>query len=64
MDWHFVVSLLKSILRIVGCIVGFTGSIWGLAFFFLLAEMLGVLEEIEIPKYIRRRNKKRKRQLR
>lgn len=45
---HFVVSILKSGVRILGCVLGVTlQSISIMAIFFLVAEVLGIIEEIE-----------------
>ena len=45
--WHLIVSFIKSAIRITGCVVGMLcESIHLLALFFLLAEVLGVLEEV------------------
>jgi len=44
---HFYISLIKSALRIVGCTaVLLGGSIMYLAALFLLAELLGIAEEL------------------
>lgn len=43
---HFGISLLKSILRIVGCIFMLKRNITIMAWCFLSAEVLGILEEI------------------
>lgn len=44
---HFIVSVTKSGIRIFGCVVClFTKSLTPLAVGFLLAEFLGVLEEV------------------
>lgn len=42
---HFVVSILKSILRLVGCFVALTYLDWGIMLF-AIAELLGIVEEI------------------
>jgi len=45
--WHLVVSNIKSIVRIVGCIIAIiTKRIDILAWWLLFAEILGILEEI------------------
>lgn len=45
--WHFVVSNIKSTVRIIGCIIAIlTKSIGLFATFFLIAEVLGILEEL------------------
>ena len=44
---HFYISLVKSATRIVGCVVAlFTGSIVWLASGLLVAELLGIAEEL------------------
>jgi len=44
---HFYVSLIKSGLRLAGCLVAaYTGSVVALALFFAVAEFLGIAEEI------------------
>tara|TARA_B100000575_G_C23034706_1_gene595631 strand:+ start:733 stop:900 length:168 start_codon:yes stop_codon:yes gene_type:complete len=44
---HFYISLVKSSLRIAGCLVAaYSGSVIALAFFLGLAEVLGIAEEI------------------
>lgn len=44
---HFYISLVKSGLRLVGCLVGaYTGSIALLALIFASAEILGIVEEL------------------
>lgn len=46
--WHLYTSYAKSILRIAGCIVALlTRSVFIPAMYFLIAEILGVLEEIK-----------------
>jgi len=45
---HFVVSILKSGVRILGCVLGIAlQSISVMAVLFLVAEVLGIVEEIE-----------------
>ena len=44
--WHLYISLVKSAIRIVGCIFGLKGSLKGISLMFLMAEGLGVLEEV------------------
>ena len=44
---HFVLSLWKSAIRIVGCFFGVFGMIEVFAGSFLLAEIIGIAEEIE-----------------
>ncbi len=44
---HFYISLVKSIVRIAGCAVClYTGSVVWLASGFLVAELLGIAEEL------------------
>ena len=44
---HFYISLVKSALRIVGCVSVFAGAgIMWLAGAFLIAELLGIAEEL------------------
>jgi len=44
---HFYVSLIKSGLRLAGCLIAaYTGSVVTLALFFAGAEFLGIAEEI------------------
>ena len=44
---HFYISLVKSTLRIIGCAAVLTGAgIMWLAVAFLVAELLGIAEEI------------------
>ena len=44
---HFCISLAKSALRIAGCVLGiFYNSLAILAVFFMVAEILGIAEEI------------------
>ena len=44
---HFYISLIKSATRIAGCVVAlFTGSIVWLASGLLVAELLGIAEEL------------------
>jgi hypothetical protein len=48
-DHHFQVSVVKSALRIIGCliaIVTWEDGIAAMALLFLLAELLGVAEEV------------------
>lgn len=44
---HFYISMLKSVVRIAGCVAVLTGAsiIW-LAIALLLAEVLGIVEEL------------------
>lgn len=44
---HFGISLVKSILRIVGCVFVIQhGNVVNMAWCFLIAEALGILEEV------------------
>jgi len=44
---HFYISLLKSILRIAGCVMAIACSkIMPFVWMFLLAEILGIFEEV------------------
>lgn len=44
---HFYISLVKSAIRIAGCVVALlTGSVMWLAGGFLIAELLGIAEEL------------------
>ena len=44
---HFYISMIKSVVRILGCVVClFTGSVVWLASGLLVAEVLGILEEL------------------
>ncbi len=46
-NWHFYISMIKSFMRILGCVVAlFTGSIIWLASGLLVAELLGIAEEL------------------
>lgn len=46
--WHLWISLIKSILRVIGCIVGIKfNNFIALAGFFMVAEILGIAEEIK-----------------
>lgn len=44
--WHLYISLIKSMMRIIGCVFGLNGSLKGISLMFLIAEGLGVLEEV------------------
>jgi hypothetical protein len=45
--FHFYVSMVKSAVRIAGCVLTLsTGSIFWLAGGFLVAEILGIVEEL------------------
>ena len=46
-DTHFIVSLIKSTVRLLGCFLGIAfQSITAMAFLFLIAEILGIYEEL------------------
>lgn len=45
-DFHFVVSMIKSFLRIIACGFLFVGNYIGAASFFVVAEILGIIEEL------------------
>lgn len=45
--WHLIISDIKSVVRIAGCIGAIvTKSIVVLSVFLLIAEILGILEEV------------------
>ena len=44
---HFYISLVKSAVRITGCVVALATASWGwLALGFLVGEILGIVEEL------------------
>lgn len=46
--WHLIISVLKSAIRILSCVyLIVTGSVLAFAVGFLIAEVLGILEEIK-----------------
>ena len=46
--WHFYTSLIKSLIRAAGCLLAVLSKRWEvMAISFLIAEILGVLEEIK-----------------
>ena len=46
-DSHFVISMVKSTVRLLGCVLGIAlQSITVFASLFLIAELLGIYEEI------------------
>lgn len=46
--WHLYVSIFKSFIRMFGCVLALVLNSWAvIAVFFLVAEMLGVLEELK-----------------
>lgn len=44
--WHLYISLIKSWIRIIGCVVGIKWGFGWLAIMFLVAEVLGIVEEV------------------
>lgn len=44
--WHFIISLFKSIIRILGCVCAIYGYIIFLPVCLLVAEVLGIVEEL------------------
>jgi len=45
--FHFYISLVKSVVRITGCVVALATASWGwLALGFLVGEVLGIVEEL------------------
>lgn len=44
--WHLYTSLVKSAIRIIGCIFGLAGNMWVFILLILLAEVLGIVEEM------------------
>jgi len=45
-NWHFWTSMVKSVIRIVACWKLFKGDLHEAAGYFILAEALGIVEEI------------------
>ena len=45
-DFHFGVSMIKSIVRIAGCVFLINGNIITAGIMLLLAELLGIVEEL------------------
>lgn len=45
-NWHFWTSLIKSVVRIVACWRLYEGDLHEAAGYFILAESLGIVEEI------------------
>ena len=45
-NWHFWTSMIKSVIRIVACWRLFEGDLHEAAGYFILAESLGIVEEI------------------
>lgn len=46
-DWHFWISMVKSGLRIIGCFLLFVLYFKSAATMFFLAEILGIVEELQ-----------------
>lgn len=46
-DWHFKISMTKSCLRLIGCGALFFKCIMGAAVLLFLAEILGIVEELQ-----------------
>ena len=45
-NWHFYVSIIKSVIRIIACIVAMMQrEVYPLALGFFFAELLGIVEE-------------------
>jgi hypothetical protein len=44
--WHFRISLVKSGLRIAAGLRLFQNDLWGAGFFLIIAEVLGIAEEL------------------
>lgn len=44
--WHFRISLIKSGMRIAAAFRLMQGDLFGAAVFFIIAEMLGIAEEV------------------
>ena len=47
MSWHFFFSFLKSMVRVMSCALLWSHDISGAAVGFVLAEILGVFEELK-----------------
>ena len=45
-NWHFRISIVKSILRIIAGIALFNGLLIPSGAFFIVAEILGIIEEL------------------
>jgi hypothetical protein len=45
-NWHFWISMVKSVIRIVACWRLFEGDLHEAAGYLILAESLGIIEEI------------------
>jgi hypothetical protein len=44
--WHFRISIVKSGMRIAAGLRLFHGDLWGAGFFLIVAEVLGIAEEL------------------
>ena len=44
--WHFRISIVKSGMRIAAGLRLFQGDLWGAGFFLIVAEILGIAEEL------------------
>ena len=45
--WHFYVSTAKSLIRMMGCVwLMLTGNMIAFALAFMVAELLGIIEEV------------------
>ena len=44
--WHFRISIVKSGMRIAAAFRLMQGDLWGAGFFFIVAEALGIAEEM------------------
>jgi hypothetical protein len=45
-NWHFRISIVKSALRITAGIALCKSDIWAAGFLFIIAEILGIIEEL------------------
>ncbi|MFA5558814.1 MAG: hypothetical protein WDA59_05065 [Methanofastidiosum sp.] len=46
--WHLYISIGKSLLRMIGCVIAIVTNHWmPIAVFFFVAEGLGIMEEIK-----------------
>mgnify|MGYP006268282119 FL=1 len=45
-NWHFRISIVKSGMRIAAAFRLMAGDMWGAGFFLIVAEILGILEEM------------------
>ena len=44
--WHFRISIVKSGMRFAAAFRLMSGDLWGAGFFFIVAEALGIAEEM------------------